>query len=74
MTTKYTAHKYTLPNPFSVLNEGENLCIFYGGPKGSNTNKFPKTQISLPKHKSIFRNTNQFSETQINFSKHKSVY
>ena len=33
-----------------------------------------QSQISLPKHKSIFQNTNQFTKTQNNFSKHKSVY
>ena len=47
---------------------------FYGGPKGSNTNQFTKTQNSFPKHKSICQNTNQFTKTQINFPKHKSVY
>ena len=30
----------------------------YGGPKGSNTNQFPKTQISFQKHKSVSQNTN----------------
>ena len=45
----------------------------YGGPKGSNTNQFTKTQNSLPKHKSISQNTNQFPKTQINFPKHKSI-
>ena len=39
-----------------------------------NTNQFPKTQISLPKHRSIYQiNTNQFSETQISVPKHKSI-
>ena len=60
--------------------------LVYGGPKGSNTNRFPKTQINFPKHKSVsqntnqfpktqidFQNTNQFSKTQINFPKHKSI-
>ena len=47
--------------------------LVYGGPKGSNTNQFPKTQISFPKHKSISQNTNWFSKTQINFPKHKSI-
>ena len=45
----------------------------YGGPKGSNTNQFPKTQINFPKHKLIVQNRNQFSKTQINFPKHKSI-
>ena len=53
----------------------------YGGPKGSITNQFAKTQNNISKHKPISRNTNQFtktqnnfSKTQTNFSKHKSVY
>ena len=32
-----------------------------------------QSQISLPKHKSIFQNTNQFTKTQNNFLKHKSI-
>ena len=48
--------------------------VMYGGPKGSNTNQFPKTQISFPKHKSVSQNTNQFPKTQIDFPKHKSVF
>ena len=47
---------------------------YYGGPKGSNTNQFTKTQNGFPKQKSISQNTNQFTKTQINFPKHKSVY
>ena len=46
-----------------------------------NTKQFPKTQISLlkhkinfPKHKSVCQNTKQFLKTQTNFQKHKSVY
>ena len=46
----------------------------YGGPKGSITNQFTKTQNNFPKHKSICQNTNQFTKTQNNFSKHKSVH
>jgi len=46
------------------------LMTSHGGPKGSNTNKYSKTQINIRKHKSIFENTNQFSKTQINFRKH----
>ena len=49
-------------------------CQTYGGPKGAITNQFPKTQISLPKHKPISQNTNQFTKTETNFPKHKSVY
>ena len=49
-------------------------CQRYGGPKGSITNQFPKTQISLPKHKPISQNKNQFTKTQTNFPKHKSKY
>ena len=48
--------------------------LIYGGPKGSHTNQFPKTQNSFPKHKTVSQNTNQFTKTQINFPKHKSVY
>ena len=63
------------------------LNLLYGGPKESitnqftktqnnsqNTNQFSKTQISLPKHKTISQNTNQFTETQSNFSKHKPIF
>ena len=32
--------------------------IIYGGPKGSITNQFTKTQNNFPKHKSISQNTN----------------
>ena len=46
----------------------------YGGPKGSITNQFTKTQNNFPKHKSISQNTNQFTKTQNNIPKHKSVY
>ena len=48
----------------------------YGGPKGSNTNQYPKTQTNIRKHKPIWKaqtnlkkceqiskNTNQFPET-----------
>ena len=45
----------------------------YGGPKGSNTNQFTKTQISFPKHKSVYQNTNQFLKTQISLPKHKTI-
>ena len=51
-----------------------NSCISYGGPKGSITNQFTKTQINFPKHKSLYQNTKQFPKTQINCPKHKSVY
>ena len=53
---------------------GLSLFIYYGGPKGSITNQFTKTQINFPKHNSVYQNTKQFPETQINFPKHKSVY
>ena len=33
-----------------------------------------QSQISFPKHKSIFQNTNQFTKTQINFLKHKPIF
>ena len=33
-----------------------------------------QSQISLPKHKSIFQNINQFTKTQNNFPKHKSIF
>ena len=33
-----------------------------------------QTQISLPKHKTVFQNTNQFPKTQISLPKHKSAY
>ena len=45
----------------------------YGGPKGSNTNQFTKTQNSLPKHKTVYQNTNQLPKTQISLPKHKSI-
>ena len=45
----------------------------YGGPKGSNTNQFPKTQTNHRKHKSNSENTNQIPKTQANFQKHKPV-
>ena len=32
-----------------------------------------QSQISLPKHKSIFQNTNQFTKTQISLPKHKTI-
>ena len=35
--------------------------------------KKAQTQISFPKHKSVFQNTNQLTNTQINFPKHKSI-
>ena len=49
------------------------LALAYGGPKGSNTNQFTKTQNSFPKHKSISQNTNQFTKTQISLPKHKTI-
>ena len=49
----------------------EQMWYFYGGPKGSNTNQFPKTQIRFRKHKPISKSTNQFRETLTNFQKHK---
>ena len=48
--------------------------VLYGGPKGSITNQFTKTQNNFLKQKSIFQNTKQFPKTQNNFPKHKSVY
>ena len=45
----------------------------YGGPKGSHTNQFTKTQNSFPKHKSVYQNTNQFPKTQISLPKHKTI-
>ena len=46
----------------------------YGGLKGSNTNQFPKTRNSFPKHKSVSQSTEQFPKTQIDFPKHKSIF
>ena len=54
--------------------------LTYGGPKGSNTNQFtktqnsfPKTQINFPKHKLVYQSTNQFPKTQISLPKHKTI-
>ena len=47
--------------------------LLYGGPKGSITNRFTKTQNNFPKHKSISQNTKQFPKAQISFPKHKSI-
>ena len=47
--------------------------INYGGPKGSITNRFTKTQNNFPKHKTISQNTKQFPKAQISFPKHKSI-
>ena len=62
------------------------LSCYYGGPEGSITNQFTKTQnnfakhktflktqISFPKHKLVSQNTNRFLKTQTNFSKHKPI-
>ena len=50
------------------------MSSYYGGPKGSNTNQFTKTQNSFPKHISVQQNTNQFTKTQNNFLKQKPIF
>ena len=49
------------------------IVVVYGGPKGSNTKQFTKTQNNLPKHKTIYQITNQFTKTQNNLPNHKSI-
>ena len=47
--------------------------VNYGGPKGSNTKQFTKSQINFSKHKSVYQNTKQFTKTQNNLPNHKSI-
>ena len=48
------------------------LADYYGGPKGSITNQFTKTQNNFPKQKLVYQNTNQFLKTKTSLPKHKS--
>ena len=79
-SSRQAATKMTLRQHYCIILAASLLFLpkirgaGYGGPKGSNTNQFTKTQNNFPKHESISQNTNQFTKTQINFPKHKSVY